>query len=291
MSKMLLFLVFITDSYRTECNNFEKRLRSFDAARNDIWALGVIFACIIGGRMPWNSATDDDVNYARHMRHPHYLRQVLPISLEANFILQRIFNPSTEHAPSLDDIREMVLRAGTFFMTDKEIRRSKRLVYISDRFDEIRRFMEATEDSSESSDTHTAADSDVASRILQSGSLLALEEGRVRSRGGTPEAKTFIHGMVLDGGSPQLSLRTTSLPPAGVVRGSLPTPTQPPLTTFPRAMAPRNGTSSTMVTSKDDEQHLPKDIQHHRPWLKLSHSVRRLFGAAKMDRRVFSGHN
>ncbi|KAI0694218.1 kinase-like domain-containing protein [Cytidiella melzeri] len=250
-----------------ECQNAEGHFRSFDAERNDIWALGVIFATVIGGRMPWNTASEKDTNYLRHLRHPHYLRQVLPISKETNYILQRIFNPCTETAPSLDDIREMVVRAGTFFMNDREIKRSKRLRYISAHFDEMRRIAFADSDSD---------DSDVCSRPLHTQSLAALEEGRAKSGRGTPEAKPFVHGMVPADESPRTSLLESPVVQGPAERPAVPKPSQPLL----KAAAPRNGTSSTLITSNFD-QPIRKSMLHHRSWLRVSHSVRRLFGAER----------
>lgn len=244
-----------TTQFRSpECNNFEKRHAFFDAERNDIWALGVIFACIIGGRMPWHSATEDDINYLRHLHHPHYLRQVLPISKEANFILQRIFHPCAEIAPSLDEVREMVLRVKTFFMDDIEIKRSKRLTYISDEFEAVRRYVSALEANSDSPSSFPSR-AEVKRRCgpLSSQSLCALEEGNFLSRHGTPEARHFVVGMVLAGSAPRSSALGTPLIPAVVVHAASPAVSQLPPSILPETGGYQH-TSSTLITSKDEQQ-------------------------------------
>lgn len=260
-----------------ECNNSGGAYKTFDAERNDIWALGVIFATILGGRMPWHKASEDDVNYIRHMRHPHYLRQVLPISREANFILQRIFHPCPEYAPSLDDIRLMVNAAKTFFMDDREISRSKRLQYIADKFVAAHRFVEAAMDA-ESDTSVDSVNSPERQQGLQSHSLAAMEEGRMQPEG-TPAPKPFVFGMMLaPGGSPALSALTTPPSPAIVVDDAPPiTPPQPRLTPLKDMAAPPNGTSSTLITSKDYDQKVHKHMRPHNPLRRISRSVRSLF--------------
>jgi serine/threonine protein kinase len=265
----------------SECNNPDKTYAFFDAERNDIWALGIIFACIIGGRMPWHIATEEDVDYIRHLRHAHYLRQVLPISKEANFILQRIFHPCTENAPSLDDIREMVLRVGTFFMGDKEIKRSKRLTYISDEFTAMQHYMAALEANSTSlSAIPRHKEIRYREGPLNSQSLCAMEEGNFLSRHGTPEARHFVFGMVLAGSAPRSSVVETPLVSVIMDHSAYPAPPQAPLSVPPETESPQRNASSTLIASKDEYHNVRKGgAQKEHSWLTLPRSVRRLFAA------------
>ncbi|KAI0088828.1 kinase-like domain-containing protein [Irpex rosettiformis] len=272
-----------TTQFRSpECNNTDGSNQFFDAERNDIWALGVIFATIIGGRMPWHKACENDENYVRHMRHPHYLRQVLPISLEANFILQRMFHPCSEFSPTLNDVRLMVNATKTFFMDDKEIRRSRRLQYIADKFAAMRLYVEAAMNSDSESSLDKPNGSAEPSKGLHSQSLAALEEGRLKPEG-TPAPKPFIHGMLHVPDSPPLStpLSTRSLSPIMAERTAPVTPPQPFLTPLMDVVPPPQGTSSTINTSKDYNHRLSRITHPHHTLLRLSRSVRTLFKAER----------
>lgn len=223
--------------------------------------------------MPWHKASEEDINYVRHVRHPHYLRQVLPISLEANFILQRIFHPCSEYAPSLEDIRLMVNATKSFFMDDKEIRRSRRLQYISDKFAAMRRYVEAAMDSDSHPSMPLPHVSVPRSHGLHSQSIAAMEEGRLKPDG-TPVPKPFVHGMMR---VPEF-LPSSLLPPriSGKEKAPPAIPLHPPLTEMKNVNAPVNGTSSTLFTSKD--------YGH-----KLSRTTRRLFRLSRSVRTLFRG--
>lgn len=227
--------------------------------------------------MPWHKASEEDINYVRHVRHPHYLRQVLPISREANFILQRIFHPCPEYAPSLEDIRLMVNATKSFFMDDKEIRRSRRLQYISDKFAAMRRYVEAAMDS----DSHPSMPLPHVpvprSHGLHSQSIAAMEEGRLRPDS-TPAPKPFVHGMMR---APE-SLPYSLLPPRISEDGKAPpaTPPQPPLTPLKDVRAPVNGTSSTLMTSKDYGHKVSRTTRH---LFKLRRPFRSLFRGSRTE--------
>ncbi|KAI0341474.1 kinase-like protein [Trametopsis cervina] len=244
-----------------ECHNSERLYRFFDAERNDIWAVGVIFASILSGKMPWESAGEADPEYVRHVRHPHHLRRILPISLEANYILQRIFYPSAMGSPTLDDIREMVLRVDTFFMTDKEMQRSAKLRHISDLFEDAIR--KAMADDSDDSDERSAG--------IHSASLLAMEEGRRNVPLQKAHSVSVDTGRILD----NAILGPSALLP--VERCDLPTPPQPKLSPAPQAIKVAHGTSSTLVTSKESHRE-----HKHRHWPKLSRSIKRMFGGSRV---------
>ena len=257
---------------RAECNNDNNIYRFFDAERNDIWALGVIFANVLSGRLPWGRASEDDDNYLRHLRHPHFLRQILPISLEANYILQRIFHPSVEFTPSLDDVREMLLKVDTFFMGDEEISKSAKLQKVAEQFRLASPMVsvptgdyQSLESSSEDSDDSLLDDSDDSDEHsvgLHSPSLLALEEGNW-----SPEQDQMK--VLLVQNSPSSALLATPLLGVEAARSALLTPSQPRLT--PEA-GDQQVSSATLV---DSAQSVGAGKGH--TLLRLSRSVRQLF--------------
>lgn len=265
---------------RAECNNDARNYSFFDAERNDIWALGVIFANVLSGKLPWGRASEEDENYVRHVRHPHYLRHIMPISPEANYILQRIFHPSVEFTPSLDDVREMLLAVRTFFMDDKEMRGNARLQRIAEGFR-----MDSPLPSSDSDDSEELTsslddydnsllddsdDSDEHSIGLHSPSLLALEEGRLNRSGSGV-------GMLLAEGANTSLLATPLVGGVEVVQSPLFTPSPSRLTPEDAGKA----TSSATLVTSDQPLVVGKGA-----WVKLSRSVKRVFGGSNKTQAI-----
>ena len=60
------------------------------------------------------------------MRRPNFLMQILPISEEANEILKRIFTVRPEWRISTADLRQMILAAKSFTVTDEEMKRREK---------------------------------------------------------------------------------------------------------------------------------------------------------------------
>ena len=105
----------------TESIGEERGRVPFSNEISDIWALGIIFANLISGRNPWRRATTDDLHFHRYMSNGDSLGEMLPISKTAVGILQRVFTFNPAERISIAELREEVLRADTFFLTDKEI--------------------------------------------------------------------------------------------------------------------------------------------------------------------------
>ncbi|GBB92232.1 hypothetical protein RclHR1_01990004 [Rhizophagus clarus] len=78
---------------------------SYDARLADIWALGIIFVCMIVGRFPWLVArTSEDASYKAYLRNPGRLINKLPP--ESRSILRKILEVTPEKRATLEDILE-----------------------------------------------------------------------------------------------------------------------------------------------------------------------------------------
>lgn len=93
---------------------------AYSNASNDIWSLGVIFTSMVSGHNPWRRAVTTDDCFRSYIRDPSFFRKMLPISPDADDILRGIFAPCAQRV-SLPALRQMILSADTFFLTDSEI--------------------------------------------------------------------------------------------------------------------------------------------------------------------------
>jgi serine/threonine protein kinase len=66
------------------------------------------------GRNPWKRASFDDSTFRAFMKDPTFLRTILPISLELDSLLQRIFEFNPAKRATIREIRETILRCSTF---------------------------------------------------------------------------------------------------------------------------------------------------------------------------------
>ncbi|KAJ3558251.1 hypothetical protein NM688_g1030 [Phlebia brevispora] len=103
-----------------ECIGYNGGPDSYSPRSNDVWSLGIIFTSMISGHNPWKRAVMTDDCFRAFIRDPNFLRTMLPISKAANNILQRIF-VSPPRRIRLARLRELVVQADTFFMSDDEI--------------------------------------------------------------------------------------------------------------------------------------------------------------------------
>ncbi|KAI0045140.1 kinase-like protein [Auriscalpium vulgare] len=87
---------------------------------NDIWALGVIFVNLLSGHGPWIAATTEDKFFNAFLRDPMYLHTMMPISLEVNSMLSRMFELNPFRRGSLADLRAEVLGMSTFYCADAD---------------------------------------------------------------------------------------------------------------------------------------------------------------------------
>ncbi|KAI0937579.1 hypothetical protein AcW1_001576 [Taiwanofungus camphoratus] len=104
-----------------ECIGSDVRQKAYSTRANDVWALGVIMVNMITGRNPWRKATMADECYRAYIHDPNFLQNMLPISCDANVILQQVFAANPLYRISLSHLRAMILQIDTFFMTRKEI--------------------------------------------------------------------------------------------------------------------------------------------------------------------------
>ncbi|KAK5708930.1 Serine/threonine protein kinase [Elasticomyces elasticus] len=98
-----------------ECQQSNARPNAcYASAPNDVWSLGVILVNLTCGRNPWKRASLDDSTFKAFMRDRNFLRTILPVSDELNFILQRIFEVDPRRRASLDELRDLIVCCSSF---------------------------------------------------------------------------------------------------------------------------------------------------------------------------------
>lgn len=103
------------------CNNITGESVPFDAIRNDIWSLGIILINMLTGRMPWTAASKEDGWYMAFTRDRGFLRYTLPISKEADYILQHMLADESENGISLGELRTLVEGVEHWWMSEAEV--------------------------------------------------------------------------------------------------------------------------------------------------------------------------
>ncbi|PSR71433.1 hypothetical protein PHLCEN_2v12700 [Hermanssonia centrifuga] len=173
-----------TAQYKSpECANPQRDLDYYSTARSDIWALGVILLNMLTGRKPWGSPTVEDEFYKQFHNNPDYLREVFPISQEAEDILRIVLCLDEQDVISLSSLRRIVENTRTFFMTEEEVANAGACVkhiarsYLRPRR-QVEQYREPEKDESNSLEDDSD-DSDEHSIGIRSRSLLAVEEGRI----------------------------------------------------------------------------------------------------------------
>ena len=66
------------------------------------------------GRNPWKRASFEDSTFRAFMKDPTFLRAILPISLELDVLLRRMFEFNPAKRATIPEIREMILRCPNF---------------------------------------------------------------------------------------------------------------------------------------------------------------------------------
>jgi len=101
-----------------ECQTAAPKAYScYASAPNDVWSLGVILVNLTCGRNPWKRASFEDSTFRAFMKDPKFLRTILPISLELDAILRRIFEFNPAKRATIPEVREMILRCSGFSAT------------------------------------------------------------------------------------------------------------------------------------------------------------------------------
>lgn len=102
----------------SECQTSAPKAYScYASAPNDVWSLGVILVNLTCGRNPWKRASFEDSTFRAFMKDPKFLRSILPISLELDAILRRIFEFNPAKRATIPEIREMIQRCSGFSAT------------------------------------------------------------------------------------------------------------------------------------------------------------------------------
>ncbi|KAJ9619120.1 uncharacterized protein PV06_02281 [Exophiala oligosperma] len=93
-----------------ECQQTPSRpYARYAAAPNDVWSLGVILVNLTCGRNPWKKASPEDSTFRAFLQDPKFLSSILPISVELNVILRRIFECEPHKRVSLQELRELII--------------------------------------------------------------------------------------------------------------------------------------------------------------------------------------
>ncbi|KAM5533884.1 hypothetical protein V8D89_012424 [Ganoderma adspersum] len=104
-----------------ECIGKEYDYSPYNTEACDIWSLGIILTNLISGRNPWSLALTDDESYLTYLAYPNYLRDILAISEDAQKILRHTLNPDPVGRWTLQELRQHIEEAKTFFMSEEEI--------------------------------------------------------------------------------------------------------------------------------------------------------------------------
>jgi serine/threonine protein kinase len=96
-----------------ECGQSRPDAR-YATAPNDVWSLGVILVNLTCGRNPWKKASPEDSTFRAFLKDPSFLGSILPISLELNTILQRIFECDPRQRITLDELRDLIIACPRF---------------------------------------------------------------------------------------------------------------------------------------------------------------------------------
>jgi len=103
----------------TEC--LQSEVPSYESAQSDIWSLGVILVNLTCGRNPWAEAAMSDSTYHSFMKDRTFLRSILPLTSELNFILIRMFEPDPMRRATIPELRYLVSCCTRFTTTSHEI--------------------------------------------------------------------------------------------------------------------------------------------------------------------------
>ena len=80
---------------------------------------------MLTGVMPWAIANEEDGWYQTFVASNDFLRYTLPISHEADALLQRMLTEHEEDCISLAEVQKLAARVEHFWMSDEEIARAE----------------------------------------------------------------------------------------------------------------------------------------------------------------------
>lgn len=73
------------------------------------------------GRNPWKRASSEDSTFRAFMKDPKFLRTILPISLELDAILRRVFDFNPAKRATIPELRQMILNCSAFTATKSAV--------------------------------------------------------------------------------------------------------------------------------------------------------------------------
>ena len=79
-----------------------------------MWSLGVILVNLTCGRNPWKRASMEDSTFRAYRNNPRFLSSILPLSLDLDFILSRIFEQDPLRRIRIPELRDLILRCSSF---------------------------------------------------------------------------------------------------------------------------------------------------------------------------------
>ncbi|KAL2222799.1 protein serine/threonine kinase [Thermoascus aurantiacus ATCC 26904] len=98
-----------------ECQQPNPRPMScYASAPNDVWSLGVILVNLTCGRNPWKRASTEDSTFRAYLKDPQFLRTILPLSPELNYILRRIFECDPRKRITIPELRRLIVDCPRF---------------------------------------------------------------------------------------------------------------------------------------------------------------------------------
>ncbi|KAI8369163.1 kinase-like domain-containing protein [Choanephora cucurbitarum] len=100
----------------------QSRKIGYATAPNDVWALGIILINLAAGRNPWRLASLEDETFSGFLQDPNLLLKILPISIELNRILKRIFCLDPHRRITLDELHARISRCAHFTRTPEVVR-------------------------------------------------------------------------------------------------------------------------------------------------------------------------
>lgn len=100
----------LTNILVTECQQQpSKELACYESGPNDVWSLGVVLVNLTCGRNPWKKASVEDSTFRAYLKDPNFLRTILPISEELNYILRRMFEPNPARRITIPELRRLIM--------------------------------------------------------------------------------------------------------------------------------------------------------------------------------------
>lgn len=96
----------------------------YASAPNDVWSLGVVLSNLVTGRNPWKSAAVEDPTFAAFLQDSEFLKSILPITDELDWILRRIFECDPAQRVTIPQLRRMIMGCSAFTTIPQERRPS-----------------------------------------------------------------------------------------------------------------------------------------------------------------------